>query len=161
MMTLDTRANGQSVSIEPMTPAVAADLGIAFAAIDPWARYGFSPEAMTRYLAETEPGAPRYAIRVGQTLAGAIGVRWRWLRGPYLQFLGVLPAFQRDGIGQLCLAWFEGTARAAGDRNLFVAASEFNGDALAFYEHHGFRRAAVLDDLIQDGITELLLRKRL
>ena len=67
-------------------------------------------------------------------LAGAIGVRRNWLRGPYLQFLGILPAFQRRGIGSVALDWFEGEARAAQAQNLWVAASDFNARALAFYE---------------------------
>ena len=83
------------------------------------------------------------------------------LRGPYLQFLGVLPTFQRLGLGRAMLTWFEKEARARGERNLWVATSDFNQNALRFYEHQGFEHAAVLDDLVRDGISEILLRKRL
>ena len=40
-------------------------------------------------------------------------------------------------------------------------ASSFNSNALRFYARHGFERAATLDGLVQDGIDEVLLRKRL
>ncbi len=52
-------------------------------------------------------------------------------------------------------------ARAAGDRNLWVCASDFNAAGIMFYERHGFSRVADLDGLVRDGRTEVLLRKRL
>jgi ribosomal protein S18 acetylase RimI-like enzyme len=88
-------------------------------------------------------------------------VRRNWLRGPYLQFLGVLPAFQHRGIGSLALTWFENEARTGRAQNLWVAASDFNARALSFYERRGFNRVATLEDLIVKGGSEILLRKRL
>ena len=152
---------GRVISLHTMSADAAATLGQAFAAIDPWARYPFSVAALTAYLATIESDAPRYAIHVDGALAGAIGTRGAWLRGPYLQFLGVLPTFQRLGLGRAMLTWFEKEARARGERNLWVATSDFNQNALRFYEHQGFEHAAVLDDLVRDGISEILLRKRL
>lgn len=136
-------------------------LGEVFASIDPWLRYGFEASSLTAYLTRTEVNAPRFAILMGTKLAGAIGIRETWLSGPYLQFLGVLPEFQTRGLGQLALAWFEGNARARRDKNIWVAASEFNVRALHFYESRGFKRAALLDDLLKPGFTEVLLRKKL
>ena len=152
---------GLPITLDTMTEEAALELGTGFAAIDPWARYNFSAEALAAYLAKAESGAPRYVIRIGGAVAGAVGIRSAWLRGPYLQFLGILPPHQGQGAGQLVLAWFEGTARAHGERNIWVAASDFNSAALKFYEHHGFQRAARLDGLLADGETEILLRKRL
>jgi diamine N-acetyltransferase len=149
------------VSLVAMTPEVAAQLGPAFADMDPWARLGFTANALTQYFANPEPGAPRYAVRVGDAIAGAAGFRTAWLRGPYLQFLGLLTPYQGQNVGPLVLAWFEGQARARGERNLWVAASDFNPAAIRFYERHGFRHAALFEDLIADGYNEILLRKRL
>ena len=144
-----------------MTSTGAEKLGAEFAAIDPWARYAYSAAALTTYLGTDESDAPRFEIVVDDELAGAIGVRRSWLRGPYLQFLGILPVFQRRGIGRVALDWFEGEARAAQAQNLWVAASDFNTRALAFYERSGFRRVATLDDFVVDKSAEILLRKRL
>jgi ribosomal protein S18 acetylase RimI-like enzyme len=144
-----------------MTPANAKVLAQALAEIDPWARYAFTPAALTDYLAATEADAPKFSISADGKLAGAVGVRLNWLRGPYLQFLGILPAFQHQGIGTQVLIRFESDARAARDQNLWVATSDFNTRALAFYERHGFSRVAVLDGLIGPGAAELLLRKPL
>lgn len=160
-MILRDSASAAQIVLDTMDEDAARVLGSGFAAIDPWARYNFSGDALAAYLGKTEAGAPRYIIRIDGEIAGAIGIRSAWLRGPYLQFLGILPPYQAQGAGQLVLAWFEGTARAHGERNIWVAASEFNSTALKFYERHGFQRAARLDSLIEDGETEILLRKKL
>jgi len=154
-------ASAPSLVAEPLPPEAAEQLGTAFAAIDPWARYPYPAAALAGYFAAQEPGAPRFALRCGGELAGCVGVRLNWLRGPYLQFLGILPDFQRRGLGALALAWVEAEARRGAERNLWVAATDFNEGALRFYERHGFMRVAPLPDLVRDGRTEILLRKRL
>lgn len=162
MIVLQTKSDSVPlITLEPMTPGAARALGNTLATIDPWARYAFSADALTTYLAGVEGDAPRYVLSIDNTYAGAIGIRTKWLRGPYLQFLGILPGYQSQGAGRLVLAWFEGCARAKQERNLWVAASDFNSAALRFYERHGFHRAARLDGLVEDGVTEILLRKRL
>lgn len=162
MITLRTEASGAPrVMLADMTDDAAAPLGAAFAQIEPWSVYPMSADALTAYFATDEAGAPRYAIRVGDDLAGAIGLRLNWMRGPYLQVLGVLPEWQGKGIGRLVLTWFELAARSRGDRNLWVAVSDFNPGATRFYQRFGFERVADLADLIRDGKTEILLRKQI
>lgn len=58
------------------------------------------------------------------------------------------------------LGWLEGEARAGRQRNLWVAASDFNTRARGFYAGHGFVEAATLDDLVTEGRAEILMRKR-
>jgi ribosomal protein S18 acetylase RimI-like enzyme len=118
-------------------------------------------EGLVTYLAAQEPGAPRLLLRIDGEIAGAVGLRLNWLRGPYLQFLGVLPVFQRRGLGNAVLDWFERETRKGNDRNLWVAASDFNAGAIRFYEAHGFKQVARLDGLVRDERAEILLRKRL
>lgn len=144
-----------------MTLAAARSLGPAFAQIDPWAYYKFAPDALIEYLAGDEDGAPRFKIVVDGEPAGAIGIRRNWLRGPYLQFLAVLPAFQRHGIGSLCLSWFEREAAVGRAQNLWVTTSDFNSRAQALYERYGFVRVATIDALVAEGAAEILFRKRL
>ena len=153
--------SGEEVILAPMPAAETDRLGSVFSAIEPWSRYPFSQDALTRHLSMVEPGAPRYLIRVGGDAAGTLTVRLNWLGGPYLQFLAVVPAHQKNGIGALALHWFEDAARKEKARNLWVAASDFNAGAIRFYERHGFQRAALIDNLIADGLNEVLLRKKL
>jgi GNAT superfamily N-acetyltransferase len=141
--------------------AEAERLAAAFAAIDPWARYPYPASALAAYFAADEPAAPRFAVHLGDDLAAVAGLRLNWLRGPYVQFLGVLPAFQRNGIGSTILGWIEEETRRAAERNLWVMASDFNDVAIAFYGRHGFAEAARIPDLVRDRRTEVLLRKRL
>lgn len=149
------------LAVEPLTAAEAAPLAEIFAAMEPWSRYPIAATALAAYLGSQEPGAPRFAIKAGDQTVGVAGLRLEWLRGPYLQFLGLVPQAQGFGMGGLVMAWLEREARAGGARNLWVCASAFNDGALAYYEARGFTRATQLPDLVADGIDEVLLRKRL
>lgn len=152
---------GRAIDLLPLEVGEAEALGEAFAAMDPWRSYPYPAAGLTAYLAKSEPGAPRFLIRSDRKSVGALGLRLDWLRGPYLQFLGVLEGFQGQGLGRLALDWIEGEARAANQRNLWVAASDFNQGAIRFYEREGYRAVAALDGLVQDGRAEILMRKRL
>lgn len=158
---IGTSSNGARVTIAPMTTVAAENIGPAFSKIDPWVRYPMSASALSTHLGTAEPGAPRYVLRSENETAGAMTLRLNWFSGPYLQFLGVLPAVQGQGIGSLALAWFEKAASVEAARNLWVAASDFNTGALRLYERHGFKRVALIDSLVADGLNEVLLRKRL
>lgn len=162
MITLRTESPGApAVTLRDMTDEAARELGPALAAISPWATYEIAADTMVDFLATIEPGAPRYALHVGEARAGALSVRVKWLRGPYLQTIGLLPAFQRQGLGRLVLTWFEQFARERGDRNLWIVVSDFNSDAARLYERFGFRRVGVLPDLMREGMDEFLLHKPL
>jgi ribosomal protein S18 acetylase RimI-like enzyme len=144
-----------------MSATSARELGAGLATIDPWAHYRYTARDLTTFLSADEADAPRMEILVEGKPAGAFSIRRTWLRGPYLQFLGVLPEFQGKGIGNAVLAYFEAQAVEVKARNIWVSTSEFNVGALAFYERFGFVRVATLDGLVAGGTAEILLRKRL
>lgn len=150
-----------AAALVPMTREAAGRLGTIFAAMEPWSRYPYPADVLAAYLALVEAHAPRFAIVEGDDVRGAVGVQLAWLRGPYLQFLGIVPECQGNGLGGAVLAWLERDARRCGHRNLFVCTSDFNAGAERFYARHGFARAAVLDGLVLEGTAEILLRKRL
>lgn len=146
--------------LAPLEDSEAQPLAAACAAIDPWARMSYADDRLARFFLRRDPAAPVRAIRCGSTLAGAAVVRYPWLKGPYLEFLAVLPGWQSRGIGAAVLGWMEREA-AGHDRNLWVLASDFNERAIAFYARYGFRSVAPLPDLAVEGFTEILLRKHL
>jgi ribosomal protein S18 acetylase RimI-like enzyme len=150
---------GLRVGIGPLDPGRAARLGEAFAAIDPWARYPYPASALAKYFVQEEDGAPRLALTCNGEMAGIAGLRLNWLRGPYIQFLGVLPAFQRMRVGSRALAWLINRAEDAGERNMWVCASDFNVAARRFYAAHGFVEVASLPGLVCEGRDEILLRR--
>jgi len=154
-------ARGAPVVVEPMTEREAGALADAVAKLEPWRTYKYPAAKLTGYLARQEPGAPRFFFRRDDKVAGGIGLRLNWLRGPYIQFLAVLPPFQCQGLGSAAIAWVEAQARLDEERNLWIAASEINEHARRLYERLGFREAAKLDDLVCQGRSEILYRKRL
>lgn len=101
-----------------MTGDAAWMLGPAMTAIDPWARLRVDAAVMSRFLANHEDGARRYRMTIEDTDVGTCVVRVPWLFGPYLNILGVLPALQRQGVGQAILKWLEIQAPSDKHRNL-------------------------------------------
>jgi ribosomal protein S18 acetylase RimI-like enzyme len=149
------------LSLRGLPPGEPQRLGPIFAAIDPWARLGYKADALSAYLGTLEKSAPRYAIMIGNEVAGVAGIRLNWLRGPYVQFLGILPQYQKHKLGTAFLAWLVHEARRHGEQNVWVLASTFNADALRFYEANGFERTGELADLVSPGTAEYLLRRKL
>jgi ribosomal protein S18 acetylase RimI-like enzyme len=119
----------------------------------------YSAGALARFLASAEGGVSRYLVQIGSEPAGAVSVRYPWLKGPYLELLALLPSFQGRGIGSEIIGWFEQEGLRLGARNLWVCASSFNARAVRFYRRHGFREAATFSGLVADGYDEILLRK--
>jgi diamine N-acetyltransferase len=158
---IEPARGGKPLIAEPMTEVDARPLAEAVSALEPWRTYGYPAEKLAGFLAENEPGAPRFVLRLGSEVAGGIGLRLNWMRGPYIQFLAVLPPFQCQGIGSAAIAWVEAQARAGDERNLWIAASEINTHARRLYERLAFREVAKLDDLVCEGRSELLYRKQL
>ena len=157
----DRYAVRPSLDLVVLNPEEAAGVGSLLSVIEPWASYPIWEDDLTRYFSRIEPGAPRYAIVHGGLLAGALSVRTNWLCGTYIQIIGLTPMCQNRGYGTALLEFVEGQARLGGDANLWVCVSDFNTEARRFYERYGFVRTAELEDLVCDGRTEILMRKRL
>lgn len=147
--------------LEPFPAHLADEFGVLFASLTPWADYAYPAERLAGYFAAHEPSAPRLLIRVGEAAAGVMGLRNHWLRGPYLQFLGIRPEFQNRAIGSAVLAWWERQARLSRETNLWLTVSEVNGRARGFYSRNGFSEIACLPELVAEGHSEILMRKRL
>jgi diamine N-acetyltransferase len=157
-------AAGQvAVALSPVQPHEAVDLAAWLAAIPPWSTYPVEPAHLESLFRMTAGGAVALAIRIADVPApiGVTVVRSPWLIGPYMQFLGLAPSVHGQGIGTRVLSWMEAEATLAGAPNLWICATGFNDGAQRLYRRYGFETVAALDDLIQDGVPELLMRKRL
>lgn len=154
-------ALGGGITLSIVEEHEAIVLGSMIASMEPWAGYPYPPEALIRFLGQSETGAPRYAIRSDGILCGALTVRTNWFRGPYIQLLALAPTAQGRGLGARLLALVASEARRGRDRNVWVAATSTNTDAIRFYERHGFQRTAAIEGLVSDDHTEVLLRLRL
>jgi diamine N-acetyltransferase len=150
------------VHLSPVRQDEAADLASRMAAIPPWSTYAIKP-AHLESLFRTTVGGVAFALRLPDQTSpiGVAVVRSPWLIGPYMQFLGLDPVVHGQGIGSRVLDWMEAEALLAGARNLWICAAGFNDGAQRLYQRCGFETVAALDDLIQDGVPEILMRKRL
>ena len=156
-----TARDGRRLALDPMDDGAAMRLAPLVAAIGPWAHYGYPAATLTAFLNGEMGESHRFAIQCGSEIAGAVVIRYPWLAGPYLQMLAVLPAFQRQGIGERILDWYAAEARAAGQRQVWLCVSGVNAGAQRFYRTHGYELTATLDSLMRDGDDELLMRRRL
>ena len=102
----------------------------------------------------------KYGVFKGGMAIGVLCVRCRWLRGPYIELLGLDENHQGQGIGSELLAWIEQETKPHAN-NIWVATSAFNTRAITIYERFGFTQVGLLDGLVMDGKSEVLMRKRL
>lgn len=147
-------------SLRHATPQEAAFLGKEFEKIDPWKTLGTTKNDLEHYILNQDH-YDTYAVIADDKPIGMISIRFPWLLGPYLAFLGILPQAQGKGFGTTLMQWLEDTARIHKARNIFICVSDFNHDAQAFYASCGYRKVADLEGLVLDEYGELLLRKRL
>lgn len=153
---------GRELLLDKLPHGEAERLGRVFASIEPWSRYeAYGSAQMAKYFCGANAEAPRLALYRAEQIVGVIGLRLGWLRGPYLQFLGIVPGEQDKGLGGIALRWLLADAQRAGERNFWVCCSDFNVAARRFYAAHGFLEVTTLPGLVSDGQTEILLRKLL
>ncbi|MGO8954828.1 MAG: GNAT family N-acetyltransferase [Rhodomicrobium sp.] len=150
-----------AVTLRPLSPANAATLGEALAAMPPWSVSGWPADRLTRAFQRELPSVHRFEVLSGGELAGIVTIQAPFLHGPYLQLLAILPGFQGRNLGLQVLQWMERQARAEEARQLWLCVSTFNARARAFYERFGFEEVAVLEQLASDASDELFMRKRL
>jgi ribosomal protein S18 acetylase RimI-like enzyme len=141
-----------------LRPLVAGDIDVlapALAAMDPWRTLGFTATGLAAYLGREDGALTRMVAARGPAAAGVLVLRRPWLRGPYIELLGVLPEVQGGGVGRMLVDW----AAAQGGGNLWACVSAFNAPARAFYARAGFAEVAELPDLVVAGQQEILLRR--
>lgn len=147
-------------TLRTLPPSLAEPIGTRLAAMDPWKRLGYSAAALGRALANPDPALHRFAVDDAKETIGVVGIRFPWLRGPYLELLAIFPEAQGRGTGEAVLAWLEEQARPTSS-NIWALTSEFNLRARAFYRAVGFVEIAPLPGLVVNGSSEILLRKAL
>ncbi len=98
-----------------------------------------------RVWSDQEEGAPRGLICYGHRPL----TRWSW----DLYWLLVDPAAQRQGIGTALLRAMEAHIQGVGGRWILVetATAPAYAPARRFYERHGFRLLAVVEDFYDEG----------
>ena len=127
--------------------AEAAQLGEQLANMDPWRTLRYTASAMQSYV-----------IVVQNHISGVVCIRYPWLRGSYLELIGLDTTTQGRGVGADIMDWLEAQTRLA-SRNVWLLVSSFNTKARAFYERRGYHAIGPIKDFIEPGYDEILLRK--
>ena len=145
------------VELAPLAPDLDT-IAEGLAAIDPWARVGRRPEHFRAALTKPLAATFRYSIRRGGTCVGALVIRYPFLRGPYIELIGLFPEAQGLGIARRVVAWME---REVADEatNLWLCVTDWNEPARAAYTALGFTEVGPLPLLAAGGTTEIFMRK--
>jgi ribosomal protein S18 acetylase RimI-like enzyme len=130
-----------------------------FACSQPWLTLGILTTGLKNYLLKEDSHLYRYAVQVDKRVVGVICIRTPWLRGDYIELLGLIEDYRGQGIGTELLQWAELQAHAHGN-NLWLLTSSFNRPALQFYQAQGFKQIGIIEGLVHPDYDELLLRKR-
>jgi len=140
------------------TSEQAQEIALMLSNSEPWIRLSFSAASLANYLTREDPSLRRYAISDRDNLMGVICVRYPWLRGPYIELLGLFPNCRGKGVGKQVLSWAETEARRE-SKNLWVLTSSFNQPAISFYQRQGFYLIGTIQGLVTPEYDEILLRK--
>lgn len=151
---------GNALTLETITVARAETLAKQLSDILPWSKLALGEQSLLAHFKRDDPALSRFSIHLGEELIGAISVREPWLKGPYLELLGLLPCVQRQGLGTTLMRWFEHQAPDS-TRSLWLLCSDFNVDAFAFYQKQGYQKTCMIESLYEEGFDDFLMRKRL
>jgi len=125
-------------------------------------RYGLGQESLSKRLVD--------AIETDEILLVAksdekmVGFAWIDPKGafssaPYLRLLAVDDTFRGQRVGSVLLEAFEESTLYVG-RDYVLLVSDFNEQAIHFYEKHGYVQRGSLPNFAREGITELIMVKK-
>ena len=144
-------------SLLPLRSKNVGKISSTLCSMDPWLTMGYRPEAFEFYLLRADPALTRYVVMIAEHVAGVLAIRSPWLFGPFLELMALFDGFRGHGTGGRIIDWVCGRYR---ETNVWATVSSFNLEAQRFYSRAGFERTAILEDLIDRGWNEILLRKR-
>jgi [ribosomal protein S18]-alanine N-acetyltransferase len=126
---------------------------------DPWITLGRTFEDCLA--AVTNPEYVNLVAWRGGERAGCIRIHPRGVAGsPYIASVVVAEQWRGQGIGTDLVDCAERMHRGKA-RFIFLCVSSFNPRARALYERHGYALVAELKDYVRDGLSEMLMHKRL
>lgn len=142
------------------SPAHADAIGALLASIDPWQRIGRTADTMAARFRDPDPGVARFAVVREDEVVGGVIIRFPFLKGAYLETLGLAASARGAGIGRAIIDWMgqEIDGRAA---NLWLCVTDWNAAARRFYTANGFTEVGPLPGLVTEDQVEIFMRKRL
>ncbi|OQY34800.1 MAG: hypothetical protein B6241_03725 [Spirochaetaceae bacterium 4572_59] len=125
-------------------------------------RYDFKKEKISSELRSALASDDRVIVaEIEKRVAGFawIAPRGAFCSAPYLRLIAVDEKIRGAGIGSALLDEFE---KCTSDiaKDFFLLVSDFNEQAISFYQKHGYQKTGELPDFARSGITENLMFKR-
>lgn len=143
--------------IRPLHDAAEARFCAGFmAASEPWLTLGFSAEQLFQCL--TNPVREVHVAEMENQIVGALILHLDGALNGYIQTIGVHPDWRGRGLGTRLIRFAEERIFRQSP-NAFLCVSSFNQRAQQFYERLGYRRVGELENYLQQGSSEILMRK--
>lgn len=99
-----------------------------------------------------------YILSVDQVLAGFIILQTQGSFKGYIQTICIHPAYRGQGLGTKLIKYCESLIFKYSP-NVFICVSSFNTKAFNLYTQLGYTMVGELPHFVQQGYTEILLRK--
>jgi ribosomal protein S18 acetylase RimI-like enzyme len=126
------------------------------AVTDPWKSIKFPAEQVLPRL--LNPKREVFVAGLGPQLAGALILHLDGLLNGYVQTIVIFSEFQNRGLGGRLMAFAEDKIFRQSP-NVFLCVAHFNHRAQKFYDRLGYRKVGELENYLQSGMTEILMRK--
>jgi ribosomal protein S18 acetylase RimI-like enzyme len=123
---------------------------------EPWITLGQAYDELLNLA--NDPSKERYVAVVAAEVVGFIILDMKGSLVGYIKSIGVLPGWQKKGIGGRLMAFAEERIFRESP-NVFICVSAFNTTARNFYQRLGYQVMGTLKDYLVSGYDELLLRK--
>lgn len=149
---------GSAVLVD--SPPHAEAIGAILAAIDPWKRNRRTETEIAARFRDPDPGVARFAVIRDDAIVGGVIIRYPFLKGAYLETLGLAATARGSGIGAAIIDWMGRQIDGRAD-NLWLCVTDWNTAARRFYTAHGFLEVAPLPGLVTEDQVEIFMRKRM
>ena len=124
-------------------------------------RYGFEHKALTKKLVDAIHH--NNILLVAKMDETVVGFAWVDPKGcfssaPYLRLIAVDEHCRGQNVGSLLLEAFEIQTQYVG-RDFILLVSDFNEQAIHFYEKNGYTKRGELPNFVIPGVTEIMMVK--
>lgn len=99
-----------------------------------------------------------YVAKQNEEILGVLVLQMKGSFSGYLQTICIAPDMRRIGLGKKLIQFAEERVFTVSP-NLFLCVSDFNSDAIKLYGELGYQRIGVIDDFVERGRNEILMRK--
>lgn len=143
-----------------LSPTQVYSISNTICSMEPWITLGYKVDYFSSYLSKNDPALIRYGIFKDGTPIGVLCIRYPWLRGPYIEVIGIEPSHQGKGIASRVIDWIRSEVSPVSG-NIWLCVSSFNLRAINAYKALGFTSTALIEDLILEGKEEIIMRLRI